>query len=212
MTRTNFFKSVLFILVGVILLGCVVRMLTGCRTTRTVVRQAHSSIKIEDSAKTAQSSSTASSDTFNHFHSEKEEVAGLPGSESELTLSAVELQPVTDAEGNKQGRTFRKDNGRSHATVDVGKDGSVRFKCKEDSLLYVIKRMVKDSISVASVFAQALSSSSMVNHSEIKDSTLVQVVARENGPFTEVWNWGVRVFAVIGLISVSIWLRKKVLG
>lgn len=194
---------------GLMLLLVVVLLLWGCGLTRHV--KSDMSKQVVNKTKT---DSTAVADTQQVLHNEVnniirtsiDSVGTVPGEEVNVALEALELKPVTDAAGNKQGRTFTADNGHIHATVTVSKQGSVNVRCKEDSFRLVLYRYRSDSISLVKTIDCLSIQHATGSHNYTADSAGVNVRSEviikgaKRSWFGRIWQGAKNVFAVIGLV------------
>lgn len=141
-------------------------------------------------------------------HTETDEVQTLGGDESEVVLTPTELQPVTDAAGNKAERLFRNQSGKVSAEITVAANGSVRFRCKEDSFKIVTQRLIKDS-----TYQRHVSDSlvSKLHNSVNTDThmTITETVDKRGHGLV----WQIGFFFLSAVIGVLIWeIIKKISG
>jgi hypothetical protein len=202
-----------------LLLGLVAGLLTmlcSCSATKliqdkqTVASSQVDTTKVTDSSK----EKVTEQGSFSHFHTETDNDTTVGGGEVGISLTATDLKAVTDADGEKQGRTFTDKKGHASATVNVGKDGSVRFNCECDSLKVANRRLVKDSIDSHQLIESMMNRSVVVNHSEIKDSTNVQKVVLEKkqglmGRIVDHIKTGLALLGLIYLVIIIARILKK---
>lgn len=199
----------------VILLGA----LSGCKTSKVLQEKTVSSVKavdlVDDCKEEAVNTKVNTESDHYELHSDEPIIGKTGGGDAELKLKPVETQPVTDAAGNKTDRTFTADNGAMHAKATVHPDGSMDIQCKMDSVLAVIGRMKKDSVSDAAFRDSLMGSLVIANHSEIKetDSTSMQMVvkAETKGFMGQVRDGLLYVFALFGLIVAARFAVKYVI-
>lgn len=134
------------VILTVLLVTCSGCNLKQIRAYRQAEREA---IAAFDSLKKVSAQQTAREEARSQKSSKETEVReGVKGDTVGITLDSTELKPVTDADGKKQGRKFRNENGKASVEVVVGKDGKVNIKCKHDSLMQVIRHYREDSVSI----------------------------------------------------------------
>lgn len=103
-------------------------------------------VKVDTSAEEAGAASKSSDQEQGKTSEEETETKeAVPGGKAELELKPADLQPATDAEGRKTGRTYVKRDGRAELTVSVNKKGKTTITCKADSLEREVVRYKKDS-------------------------------------------------------------------
>jgi hypothetical protein len=170
-------------------------------------KEAVAVVKTED-MKRADSNSVKVTELNNNFQSHTEETKDtmVGGGKTEISLTETELQPVTDAAGEKQGRTFRVDNGDSHMSIEVDKKGGIKAKCDCDSIRVANRRLIKDSISNSQIIDSLMSRISITNHSEIKDSVATQkvVVEKKQGLAARIVEHAKNGLALFGLLCVVV--------
>lgn len=183
-----------------LLLGCALGF-TACHTTKTITsKDAATVISHEDSTVAKQETKTASNTEASATKETKDSAIVVPGNEVGLDLSNTEVEPVTDASGEKTDKTFRADKGSIHAEVTVKKDGSLNVRCKSDSLVLVIKGLQREIYYINQRFdSTVFGLTYKEKQSDTTTTTTTTVVKQEqSGWLLAMWEWVKGILAVIG--------------
>lgn len=169
--------------------------ISSCNTVRRI--QSVSTTIIKDSVRNDSTRAVSRVDSNVHSHIEKDSAIGISGGESDIYLNAVDLKPVTDADGNIQERLFEgvSNNGSVHSSLFIGKDGKAHFRCKADSLTIVIKGLIRDSVFMSHRFD---SLSSTMHTGDASIASLRTVVVEEHKGW---WAKGLKTVIICILIG-----------
>lgn len=181
-----------------ILLLC---LLCSCATTR----RYRSLQTVVDSASHTVVDSIAQLQIRQHSTETKDTTIYVAGRATELTIAAIDMQPLYTASGKPVLHEFRKDTAGLHILARLNPDGSMTITATADSFLMVIHGLVRERDSIVS--AMAHNRVETVQKSHVADSTTTESVTKRVGWFV------VRIVigAVIGIVLVWVSFKGKII-